>query len=179
MVNRLGIIACVFSIISLIISITIFFKKDKVVYVDSIKLVANYNRAKTLKSEFDLKASQWKSNLDTLASELESEITAYQKEANTLSTSVRQQRETKIDQMKKQYDEYEQAVSENARREDQRITGQVLKEITDFLKEYGEEKKYDFIMGATSVGNIVYADASTDVTEEVLKGLNAQSAPGL
>jgi outer membrane protein len=175
MTNRLSFFSLVFSIVALGISVLLFFKKDKIVYVDSIKLIANYNGAKALKIEFDAKAARWKSNLDTLASELEAELDKYEKINKTLSSKSRQEAANKLESMKQQYENYKQAVNDNARNEDQRITTQVLKEITAAVKKYGDRKGYAIIMGATTAGNIVYADPVSDVTDEVLSELNQSS----
>jgi outer membrane protein len=173
--NRFSVVALLCSVLILIVSSFLFFKKkDKIVYVDSIKLVANYNGAKALKAEFDVKSAQWKSHLDTLALEFKAELDKYEKTGKSMNARQRQDAEVKLDGMKKQYEDYQQAVNDNFRNEDQRITSQVLKEITAYLKKYGDDHGYDFIMGATTMGNIVYANTETDITDEVLQGLNAQ-----
>jgi outer membrane protein len=59
-----------------------------------------------------------------------------------------------------------------AKEEEQKMTQTVLNEVNDYLKEYGEKHNYTFILGATGVGNIVYAKKSRDITEEILNGLN-------
>ncbi|MEI9920513.1 MAG: OmpH family outer membrane protein [Bacteroidota bacterium] len=172
--NRFSIVALVCSVAILVVSSILFFKKEKIVYVDSIRLVANYNGAKVMKAEFDVKAAQWKSHLDTLALEFKTELDQYEKTAKAMNERQRQQVEQKLDGMKKQYEEYQQAVNNNYQSEDQRITSQVLKEITAFLKKYGDDHGYDFIMGATTMGNIVYANSDADITDEVLEQLNSR-----
>ena len=52
----------------------------------------------------------------------------------------------------------------------------MLEEVNAYLKQYGKAKGYTFLLGATDGGNIVYAAEGTDVSEDVLVGLNAQSA---
>lgn len=69
---------------------------------------------------------------------------------------------------------YREAIQQQAQRENQRLTQAVLAEINAYIKQYGKEKHYTFILGATESGNIVYAADGTDITDDVLKGLNAQ-----
>ena len=52
----------------------------------------------------------------------------------------------------------------------------MLEEVNAYLKQYGKAKGYTFLLGATDSGNLVYAAEGTDVSEDVLVGLNAQSA---
>ncbi len=69
---------------------------------------------------------------------------------------------------------YRDAVRQQAQQENERLTKAVLEEINGYLKQYGKEKGYTFILAATNNGNIVYAAPGTDISEEVLHGLNRQ-----
>jgi len=90
--------------------------------------------------------------------------------------SAREQKlsEELLTSKKQQLENYRSAISESATKEDQAVTGQVNKEINDFLKRYGEAHGYDYILGATNVGNVVFARQGKNITEEVLKELNAE-----
>ena len=50
----------------------------------------------------------------------------------------------------------------------------IVNDINDFVKEYGEQKGYRIIFGATGGGTIMYAQEGSDLTDEVLEELNAQ-----
>jgi outer membrane protein len=72
---------------------------------------------------------------------------------------------------------YQQATAENASKEDKEVTAKVFSEVNDFLKKYGEDHGYEYIMGATTMGNIVFAKKVHDITDEVLKKLNQEYRP--
>jgi len=55
-----------------------------------------------------------------------------------------------------------------------KVTQTVINDINDYVKEYGKEHGYKIIFGASGGGNIMYADDSSDLTNEVLKGLNSE-----
>lgn len=48
----------------------------------------------------------------------------------------------------------------------------VLSQMNSYVKEYGEKEKYDVIYGATSSGNVMYADSTLDLTYEVIAYIN-------
>ena len=50
----------------------------------------------------------------------------------------------------------------------------MINDINDYVKEYGKKKGYDIIFGASGSGNVMYASEASDLTEDVLKGLNAE-----
>ncbi|MCB0375423.1 MAG: OmpH family outer membrane protein, partial [Sinomicrobium sp.] len=55
--------------------------------------------------------------------------------------------------------------------ESQSKTDTLLKKIKDFVKSYGKQNKYTYILGAEA-GSVLYGDETRDITEDVLKALN-------
>ena len=128
-------------------------------YINPTKLMQGYQGAIVKHEAFTAKAKTWQLNLDSLTSELEA-----------LPPSAAKARQAK----EQQFLQYREALQQQATAEQQRVDKEVLEEMNAYIKQYGKEKGYDFILGATENGNIVYAAEGTDITEEVLKGLNQQ-----
>jgi len=68
---------------------------------------------------------------------------------------------------------YQQAIQKQIQEEDKKTTQTVINDINDYIKEYGKKKGYKIIFGASGGGNIMYASEGADLTQDVLKGLNA------
>jgi outer membrane protein len=165
------------SVVALIASILFFFKKENIVYVDSLKLLSQYKGTIAARAEYEKKTLVWKANIDTLTTELNDQINQYQKDKPKLSAREKKLTEDLIGSKQQQLENYKGAISENATKEDQAITSQVFKEISDFLKKYGENHGYDYILGATNIGNVMYARNGKNITEDILKELNAGFQP--
>jgi len=133
--------------------------KQGISYVNPNKLLQGYHGATTQHELFKTKAQGWQQRVDSLSTELQA-----------LSKAPAATRAAKEQQLLR----YRDAIQQQAQQENQRLTKAVLDEINAYLKQYGKEKGYTFILGATESGNIVYAADGTDITEEVLKGLNTQ-----
>jgi outer membrane protein len=133
--------------------------KDGVKYINPNKLLQGYHGAVAQHELFQAKTRDWQLRVDSLGTELQA-----------LGKAPAATRAAKEQQLLR----YREAIEQQAQRENQRLTQAVLAEINAYIKQYGKEKGYTFILGATESGNIVYAADGTDITEEVLKGLNAQ-----
>ena len=133
-------------------------EQPAIVYVNPNKLMQGYYGAATQHEVFQVKVKVWQQRVDSLSTELQA-----------LSTAPSATRAGKEQQLLR----YRDAVQQQAQQENERLTKAVLEEINVYLKQYGKEKGYAFILGATENGNIVYAVSGTDISEEVLKGLNA------
>jgi outer membrane protein len=165
-------VAFLFALAATVISLVALIRSHEIVYVDSIKLFSNYKGSLKAKAEYEKKLAQWKANIDTLTSELNNSFAKYEKEKARMSAKERKVTEELLMTKRQQTENYNAAVSENAKKEDQAVTSQITKEINDFLKRYGEEHGYDFILGATNSGNVVFAKNGKNITDDVLKGLN-------
>ena len=42
------------------------------------------------------------------------------------------------------------------------------------MKDYGKQQGHQIIFGASGSGNIMYANEASDLTQDVLEGLNAE-----
>jgi outer membrane protein len=55
---------------------------------------------------------------------------------------------------------------------DLEITQKVLNQINSFVKVYAQKNGYKLIIGTTEDGNLMYADETLDITDDVLSELN-------
>lgn len=156
--------------------LAVYFSKSssELVYVDVNKLIEGYKRTKEVKAEFDKKTAGVKSNVDSLTSGWQKELQVYEKERGTLSPRELKLKEEALSNKQRQLNAYQSAVQKQIQEEDAKITQTVINDINDYIKEYGKEKGYKIIFGASGGGNIMYADEATDLTEDVLEGLNSQ-----
>jgi outer membrane protein len=157
------------------LAVVIFKQLDsdrRIVYVDSMKLVSQYEGMKAARQELEAKVSVWKSNVDSLKAELEQKIAVYEKGKGKMSATERNLTEELLTTKQEQFMNYQQVIEEKIRKEDQELTNKVLSKVNDYIKNYGRDKGYEIIMAATQVGNIVYAKEGNDITDEIVKGLN-------
>jgi outer membrane protein len=51
---------------------------------------------------------------------------------------------------------------------------QIIKQINQYVKNYGERNGYKFIYGSDGSGNIMYADSTLDLSNDIIKYINAE-----
>lgn len=166
----IGLIAILF-VSQAIVLYHIFLKPSQIVYVDSNKLLENYEGMKAARQQFQQKAMQWQANIDTLKSELDKEIKAYEAGKPKMSSKERELNEKLIKTKSQQFVDYQKGIQQKSQQEDYQMTEQVLTEVNSFIEAYGKKNGYKMVLG-TSNGNIVYADDFLDITDELQKELN-------
>ncbi len=174
--NKINILLTI-SILSFIGMIGLFYlhfvNTPKLGYIDTNKVIANYQGAKDAKAQYDQKAVVWKANIDTLTKELEKTIAAFKETQEQLSSKEKALQEELIKTKRTQLITYSNSIEQLSQQEDQLLTQNVLKEVNQYLKNYGDRQNYKIILAATNMGNIVYGNDAIDLTDEVITGLNS------
>ena len=148
--------------------------KEKTVYVDIGRLMQEYQGMKDAKAEFEKKNAQWQANADTLIAQWQEELKDYEKERITMSKKERELKEELLRNKQQQIAQYQEAVKQKTRDEEQLLTQNVLNRINDFMDKYGKKHGYNLILGANGSGNIVYAKKSMDITDDMLEQLHLE-----
>ncbi len=165
------------ALIAIAISIFSFFyfqSTSNQVYVDVNKLMEGYSRTKVEREAFNKKAATLKANVDSLISGWQKELQSYEKERASMTKKELELKQQLLSNKQQQVNNYQQAIQKQIQEEDQKATKTVVNDINAYIKEYGKEKGYRIIFGASGGGNVMYADKAADLTDDVLEGLNQQ-----
>jgi outer membrane protein len=164
------------ALLSLLISLCVicyfsFFANNKIMYVDSGKLLTGYKAMVAARAAFDKKQDAWKNNVDSLTNDVEDAIKAYSKTLALGNDKGKQIAKDLITARQKVLYDYQNAIKQNAGQEEQKLTKDVYATINAYLLRYGKEHGYKLILIASN-GNIGYADESIDITDKIVDDLN-------
>jgi outer membrane protein len=168
-------IAISISSIALVLIIYVVVKEHsekKIAYIRSSELVYGYLGMQDAHNKYEEKNSTWKSNADTLQHDFERSLAAYRAKEQKLSKVEKDREEKMLQAKKEQIIQYMQAVSNQSKEEDEKVTQAVLNQVNSFVEEYGKKNNYKIILGTTLSGNLLYGEEGIDITKEVLEELN-------
>jgi outer membrane protein len=162
-------------VVGISVGLFIWNRKDapKIAYVRSSVLVSSYSGMKEARAMYKEKMDKWKANIDTLQKDYQQALSRYNMEASDLGSAQKKERETYLRKQEENLRQYAGTLEQQAAEEDQKMTEGVLNQINTYIKEYGEKNGYDLILGITRDGNIMYGKEAMDITDDVLKGINA------
>jgi outer membrane protein len=146
-------------------------KTISMAYVDSAKLMTDYQGMKEVKKILESKDKVWQASLDTLAQELQNDIKKYEKERGKMSDREKQTTEELLGRKQQQFMQYKEASKNKVAEEGQKITNEALMKMNAVITEFGKSNNYTIIFGTNS-GNIVYANDAINITDEILQELN-------
>lgn len=148
------------------------YKEPKIAFVKSGILIQEYGGMRDANKKFEQEMQVVQANMDTLRNRYislkakEGDIPANQK-ADWAYELGRKESELQ------QYTE--QAAGQMEIRKNE-LTGKILKDVNDFIQEYGKKNNYKIILGTTNDGSILYGNEADDLTDVILELLNKQPA---
>ncbi|GAL85637.1 OmpH-like outer membrane protein [Sporocytophaga myxococcoides] len=162
------------SVISLSFSLYLFIRTPKIAYVYNSRILSEYKGVKESSKAYEQKVKAWQANIDTLGAGLAHEIKIFKQESSRLPSNERRNREDALRKREQELLNYKAALEEKADEEKELMGASVLNQINSYILEYGKRSGYDYIFGVAENGNLLYGREGDDITDEVLKVLNAK-----
>ncbi len=147
-----------------------------IAYVNSDRLLEEYELALKMRDDFIREQSRLESDLTRRQRTFQSDIEDFQRSINagTISIDRAEQREKELMVVQQELMQLSDTYRERLGRQEFDMNLELLNKISDFLERYNKEMGYDFILGYTRGGGILHAEASHDITQQVLSRLNAE-----
>jgi outer membrane protein len=146
------------------------------VYVDMDAIISNYEMTADLQSKFSDKKQLLEAEMTNKSKNYQSSVLDYQNKvqkglvARAEATEIEQKLAAEQQKLLQLRDK-DMAQLAN---EEQSMKRQILTSITEFLTPYSISKGYSYVFGNSFGGNVLYADKTFNITQDVLKGLNAK-----
>jgi outer membrane protein len=157
------------TLISVGLSIYGFIKpKSKTGYIYLEKVYDGFKAKKEIEKELKQIENKQTGILDTLKlsiADLNNKVKSAAPAAKTKLQGQLEMKEADYRRLVKQFSDY------NAQESQKRIDG-LLKQVTEYVRDYGKKNNYAYIYGATGNGSLMYANDNDDITEEVMKYVN-------
>lgn len=146
----------------------------RTVYVQVDSLLTNYDFFKDTKKALENKHFQLENELNTKGRSLQNEIAFFQQKAQTMTPD--QARSTEAQLGKKQQDliNYRDQALAGLQQEEAGKNEELYKQIRAYIEKYNKDNKYEYVLGYSLGGGILFADKSLDVTQKVIEGLNKE-----
>jgi outer membrane protein len=142
-----------------------FLYRTKVCYVRNQYVVENFDGMKDAHKAFDIKFKEQRNFLDSLQLLYKTAQMNYTATKDKITENKLRKAQSDLIQ----YNGYYKNITNEA---DQKMTEEVLGQVNEYIKEYGDKNGYDMIIGTTSSGNLLYATPKLDKSEELLHAIN-------
>lgn len=149
--------------------------KLPIAYINIDSLLLNYKFAKESNESLIKKEEDSRLTINTQARKLQTEMAEFQRKLENnafLSRERAEQEQLRLQKRQQELQELDGKLSQQLMQVQQKMNEGLRDTINAFMKEYNKDKKYEMIISNTGSDNVLYADKTYDITEEITKMLN-------
>ena len=144
----------------------------KIGYLDMQRTLNTSEAGKAAKAQLQEKLKKYQEQVNVKQEELQKLKTDLEKQGMALTEASRAAKEKDYQQKLKDFQRFTKDAEEDLQARDGEFTKKILETLEKIVQEYGKKHNYSMIFDARNAG-MLYADTSVDLTEEILKALNA------
>lgn len=151
--------------------------KLPIAYINLDSLLLDYNYSQDLNEQLLRKRENSQASYNQKARQFEQEAAEFQRKYENnafLSQQRLQSEQQRLLQKQQELQELDERLSQELAAEMQKMNEQLRDTIYAYLKIYNKDKKYHLIFSNTMSDNILVSDDVYNITQEVVKELNAR-----
>lgn len=142
--------------------------------MDNVKLMNEFQEKIDVEAKFQIKADALTKKRDSISQAFQLEAQAFQTKAQNMSQKKAQEEYALIQQRG-------QFMAQQLQQEDQQLQAQgqtqmdsVISHAKKEIEAYGKANGYGYILGGGDGGSVLYGTEANDLTDEIIKLLNAK-----
>ena len=145
-----------------------------IVYVNIDSVIFNLNLFRDRRDELMTKQKNAEAELNSKGTQYEKGVKDYQEKVNKglVTRATAAQMEQGLLQQQQELVSLRDKLQSNLVEEEQVMNRQVLEYITKFIEENKAQYNYQFILGKSFGGPVLYSNSSLDLTQQLLVALN-------
>lgn len=145
-----------------------------VAFVNNDSILSNYDLVKKMRADLEAKGKRLEGEVAAKQQAFEKDAAYFQEQVKKKAISDQsaqeiygqlQQNQQAIYQLRDRY-------AAELQQSEMDMNVALIDSVMNFLKRYNDKYKFDYILGFTKGGNILYANDTLDVTKDVIKELN-------
>ncbi len=151
----------------------------KIAYVNLDSLEANYGFFRESNAAFNKKQAAMESDLSRDAHTLQDEEAQLQQKASTLTQAEGESEQKALMLKQQQLQVKEQNMRQELLNEQASFQDELQGKLDRFLEKYNVNRKFAYILAySRGLNNLLYKDSAYDITNDVIAGLNSDTAAG-
>lgn len=150
--------------------------KGDIVYVDLDRILMEYDMANDLRSVVETKVQNIQAEINRRGKKLEEDVQKFQEKIDKglMTRSVAEAQGAKLQQQEVEFNNYAAQKQAEIQEEQVVMMNQLGDAIKTYLDKFNEDKQYAMILTNSGGAPVITADASLDITDDVLNGLNEE-----
>lgn len=146
----------------------------EIVYVNSDSLREGFNYYQAEYKKLEGKQKFFKADLEKKAADLKKDFNSYMAKGANMSDNDRARTEEELKTREQDIYMLEQKYSNQMVEFEDQLVKDSNAKISDYLKKISKKAAYNYVLGYSTGGGILYANENLEVTKSLVEGLNTE-----
>jgi outer membrane protein len=145
-----------------------------VAFVNNDSILSNYELVKKMRADLEAKGKRLEGEVASRQKAFEKDAAYFQEQVAKKAISDKSAQEIYAQLQQNQQGIYQlrDRYAAELQQSEMDMNVALIDSVMNFLKRYNDKYKFDYILGFTKGGNILYANDTLDVTKDVIRELN-------
>jgi len=148
-------------------------QQQKIGFVDNVKLMDEYQEKIDIEKKFEAKSQAHNQKRDSISQAFQMEAQAFQEKAQSMSQQKAQEEYGILQQRGQRIGQQLQQEEQQLQQQGQTEMDSLISKVKEQIRKYGKDNGYDYILGGGNGGSVLFGKENKDLTQEILKQLNA------
>lgn len=145
-----------------------------IVFVQTDSLLTNYDFFKDARTAFEQKRTQLDVDLNTKGAALQREIQIFQQQAPGMIAAEAQAKQLQLQKRGADFEQQRQQAVNDLSADEAKKNKELYDNISSYIQKYNKENGYQYVLGYSQGGGILFANPDLDVTKKIIDGLNKE-----
>ena len=149
-------------------------QESKVGFVNNGELINGYQMKIDIESKYDGINQKFTKKMDSLSQEFQKEVMQFQSKQQSMTQKQLEETYQMLGQKQQLLQQQYQSEQQELEKASQTEIDTVISKVKDFVKQYGKDNQYKYILGSNEAGSVLYGEESSDLTKVILEALNTK-----
>ncbi|MDM1380168.1 OmpH family outer membrane protein [Myroides marinus] len=146
----------------------------KTAYVDSAKLMKEYEEMKDMESKYKIQSEEKSKSLEAEVAKFQQEVQYFQANARQKGQAWAEQTAAGLQKKEQELQFKQQSLMQSLQKDSGEEMEAVVKKVKEHIADYAKKNKLDYVFNTEDASTVIYGKEGTDITELMLKELNAK-----
>ena len=148
---------------------------QKIGFVDNGVIINEYQNKKDIETKYKAKDASFQKRADSIGQAFQLEAQTFQANAKSMTQKAQQETYQALGQKQQALKQQMQTEQQEIQLAFQQEIDTLIIEVKDFVKNYGKENGYTYILGTSeTAATVLYGKEENDLTQTILDALNKE-----
>ena len=146
----------------------------KTAYVDSAKLMKEYDEMKDMESKYKIQFEEKGKSLEAEVAQFQRQVQEFQATARQKGQAWAEQAAAGLQKKEQELQFKQQTLMQSLQKESGEEMEAVVKKVKEHIAEYAKKNKLDYVFNTEDASTVIYSKEGNDITDAMVKELNAK-----